>query len=136
MIIDMLVQASSDLETHFVSMERVKEYSQVTPEVSLMFQYLETIRRNKDCIYFREQFFCVCTDDVYLLLTGTMGDRGDEACYWLARTRRGGVPGLQYTLQTRPRSGAQGSHVPRQTRREGERIQANLVGCRVWNVDC
>ena len=33
MIIDMLVQASSDLETHFVSVERVKEYSAVTPEV-------------------------------------------------------------------------------------------------------
>ena len=29
----MLVQASSDLETHFVSVERVKEYSAVTPEV-------------------------------------------------------------------------------------------------------
>ena len=33
MIIDMLVQASSDLETHFVSVERVKEYSAVVPEV-------------------------------------------------------------------------------------------------------
>ena len=35
MIIDMLVQASSDLETHFVSVERVKEYSAVTPEVCI-----------------------------------------------------------------------------------------------------
>ncbi len=33
MIIDMLVQASSDLETHFVSVERVQEYAHVTPEV-------------------------------------------------------------------------------------------------------
>ncbi len=32
MIIDMLVQASSDLETHFVSVERIKEYAKVTPE--------------------------------------------------------------------------------------------------------
>ena len=33
MIIDMLVQASSDLETHFVSVERVGEYSTIQSEV-------------------------------------------------------------------------------------------------------
>ena len=32
-IIDMVVQASTDLERYFVSVERVKEYAQCSPEV-------------------------------------------------------------------------------------------------------